>query len=1578
MTENIDEIYVENIVTVRKNGKDEEIKHKQRVTLETDPHFTHSIEFKGEFNSEDGTGKVAKPILAIDKKEDGSYLINLKKINLFKAGEKSLLNFEGLTAPIADDNSILLKMDANNSKITASTKGEELTFDITGEDGKKYVIKTSATKISVEYDGQTFDYNTKGESVIDVSFARETVEDFLNSKNKVCQTPSNINTKFPNYLIGMYGRTLKGNTQSHFGDYTLTTIDMAGDKESQPYLFVTKEKVSTTGKVEQTTYLYTDGTFKEVTEFLCQYKKEGDKQTEPCFVLSVKDKKDTMKYYPLPIELRNGKLPTHCIEAFKILKSISTFNDKGISGEAPYVMEGKGIAINAYAKDSREYAEDYVYREKPKNSKMEFEEEAVRFASADGDDGDGEGESANLNGHEEPEQPIEDVPPAGNPRNNENQTEQPSPQQTTSEDDEAEDENIESEPEEEPKEKEVKLKGFVEGLSDAAMYIGIFLAIGAMLTGFGIFATIGLGLTVGGLVGSQIADKFVWKIPIRKAKQKIEQFEEKESEEEMFEESFASKEQELDNTMEKSAQYEAAFRTLLESEIPAIRNFVEAYNEYGVGFEAFNEEPSLALVGMYEGGFERKSAMYDTITKITKTIYPEKRNELVNQFISNNFYSMPKETENKVRDLFNLENREVLKTFQNSLKNVVVNQRVAHTIYEEQKTKLGNASDGKITKIAQSSKFDSEKRTNFFKRYSPVIIRHFATDGNVSQEKIEKLTKKLSADDKSMAYESLLNAQKLIEERIKDVNTIAKVNRSLVDNIQECGRYIKIHDKIENLENVANLTKIKEETFEFVKNLTAKKYVISNTTKSAIESARTNVQAITTSNATESDLKNILVEIINLSTCSEAQNVTQKYKDIVEESVVSTGAMESIAKQYVNGTAGKLNLPSLDNPSVDSKYTLDKLAERFSSAGTIDFNAYTQSVKALSDKLSSYIPELDETLSDLDKNAGFTPTFDEKDIEKEVNKLKSYQYFKTLSEENQKKVARIYVKARQIKKAESKTAEVESAEKLYEQAINVLNLVNSKKLLNYAKNSAIHSALGVEGKSFDIKADAKKIKASISSYKNVKKIIKSLNDETKQTWILNHFDSPTTTSNLKKALIELLDSEYAEKEYDTSEKTYKEVLSEFTKDGKIDLKKASEGLQTDIDLINSRSQTSLHCLNDVLGKGFVSGEYKRRIEDIKEGRKESERFDTVYEFIAYKASKDIADEEERQRVYDQTLKNVREGVVKRKLKTEKAILKRYGINGKELKEARKNLRRTYKKKTAKKIGSAEIKLDTLKKKVSEFNGIWHNALNGNLDDQNKLRKWLGDENEELLFFKKLGLNREKMIDIVNETALIEDKDKQAIETAKSLNTLENSENVSAKIKIILKQEEEKVQTLIDGLTLPTKADRKLSLAEREHDKLEESSKIFTQEIRKIFSQDLSNEQIKEVLAEFADENIELLEALGIDAKLFKGKGKLSKKQKKLNELSIKFELQLQELKNNIREQEIKAAKEDKATADLDKKDSTKVKDNVSMLGRIIDKLFKKHKEDVAQAEEEERETSPARENEKEQLESEDTDENENE
>lgn len=1531
MTENLNNIYVDNVITIKKNGKDEVIKRKQRVTLETDEHFTHALEFKGEFKNEDGS-KVAKPILFIDKKEDGSYLINLKRTDLFKLGDKSLFDNENLTVPIsADDKGILLKMDPNNSKIIASTKGEDLTFDIQGEDGKNYLIKTSATKISVEYDGQTFEYDTKGESTFDVSFARDTVEAFLDSKNKVCQTPSNINTKFPNYLIGMYGRTLKGNTQSKFGDYTITTIDMEGDNKSQPYLFVTKEKVLASGKVEQKTYLYIDGKFKEVTDFLCQYKKEGDKQTEPCFVLSVKDKKDTMKYYPLPITLKNGKIANYCIDAFKNLKSIAKYNETGIDGEVAYVMEGSGFTINAFARDNREYAEDYVYREKPKNSTVNFADDG------DGDSGDSAGDTS---GDSSPDGAGGDSGDTGS-RNTGNVNEStPSEQnQQESQENEAEQEDDSEEEKEEPKEKEVKLKGFVEGLSNVSIYIGLFLVVGAMLTGFAILATVGFAVAVGGLVGTQVADKFVWKVPIRKAKEKIAKYEKEEVEEQLFEENFASQEQDLDKAVEHSAKFENAFKTLLESERPAIHNFVEAFNNYAVSFEGSELSPIETFIGMENGGYQRKALFNESINKINRTANPNDKNKLINQFINENFSPMPRAEEEKVRNLFKLENKQDLQDFSKALNSATINQKPVYDLQTAQAKALLNASDKKICKIAQSKKLEGAKRERFFERYSPALVRHFTTDSNFSEQKIINLTKNLSKEDKTIALEKLVFAQNKIQNDIENVSKVAKENRQAISAMQECKKVITALEEIDKLENVKSLLNIENESFDFFKKLTAKTYTVSEATDNAIENQRKEVEKY----FDESDIKNTIKSLLNLHESAEANQISTTYRILTN--AFNNRISAEVSHHYLEGTAGK-TLPDLKKATPDRQYTIDSLIAKFATdedrVAKEKLNQFKQNNKDLKANVENLVQKMQEQLYALDYSFVLMTS---EQVKAQIESLKENLYFQTLSEDTQKAMANIYLQNQYFKEMEEKTPESEKIANYFEQSVNVLNLVNSKKLINYAKNKAIQKALNVDAKSVDIIKEGKNLKSSIDTNNKITKIVEAIGNKEAAERILNEFNNKLWIIEPKETLNFLIDNEFGGKQFDSSGKNYRYVIS-CAKNPSITF-----DINECIENQNKRSKTSVHSMDDTLGAGFINGEYKRRIDDIKNNRTESERFDTIFEYLAYRASNHITNEEERLNEYNKALIRIRERVSREKLHTEKEILKKFGLDDKEIKQARKNLRRTYSKRNAKKLAEEEIKFKETTNKINEFKAIWEGALTGNTQQRLNLKKWLESERDsETKFFEKLGIDKEGIIQAYSQSiSSLEhtDKDRQSIETAKSLSEYEKNYHVIDKMNLYLSREEEKLEDKRDNLTLANPIDRKLSLTDRKLEKLSKNQTEFENKIQEILKANLTKEQLKNALSEFADDNFELLEELGVDSKYLKSDKKSSKKLKKLSELNLKFKQEIEELEKEVKKQEEKAIKEDDRKTDLDGKDSTKVKDNISFFGRIIEKLFTKHNEEIA-------------------------------
>ena len=145
--------FIENKVTLKKGEK--EFKLKQKVSL-TSIENSHEFEFVDEFPNADGSDVNVESIFSVDKRPDKSYEINITKCGIFKDSEgHSILDVIPNT-----DGTAKLEMKPESSKISLSSKGEQICFEFIGSDGKNYSITTSATSITINYDGKDYFYHT--------------------------------------------------------------------------------------------------------------------------------------------------------------------------------------------------------------------------------------------------------------------------------------------------------------------------------------------------------------------------------------------------------------------------------------------------------------------------------------------------------------------------------------------------------------------------------------------------------------------------------------------------------------------------------------------------------------------------------------------------------------------------------------------------------------------------------------------------------------------------------------------------------------------------------------------------------------------------------------------------------------------------------------------------------------------------------------------------------------------------------------------------------------------------------------------------------------------------------------------------------------------------------------------------------------------------------------------------------------------------------------------------------------------------------------------------------------------------
>lgn len=1506
------EIFVNNQVNIKQENGDNVVVF-QKVNMINEPD-AHTFEFTGEFNNEDGTDKVQESIFSVDEMIGGSYAINFNKLDIFKNDEgKTLADM----LPIVDGVATLT-MYPGEAAISMSSNGEELVFNFKGTDGKDYQIKTGSLGISVEYDGKQYNYSTNQDSAVGVNLAPKTLEAFLDKNNTIFKTPKNITKEIPSYMIGLYGSLLRGNSQQEFGDFTITSINAGDDDDSiQPYIFVTKTKEDST----TSNFLYVDGVLKKCNNFLLQYQARDGFEPSPAIVLEVSSssaKKGVLpnpKYYGIPAIINeNGKISENSKQAIELLYNIASIKENKGMGEVPFVLEGEGDAskYNFFKKDERAYSK-YTFRIKNKSVTKEADKN-----KEDSDDNSDEEE---------------------NDYQSASSTAQPF---------------VGGDEKEETK--EVNISKYVETFSSGGCFLGLALMIISVALGMAPLAIVGFGVILAGTTGVACAEFFKYEIPVRKAKQKISEYEKQEIEDAKFSENFNAQDKSLEQNQELSEEKEASLSELLHAD-SALMAFTEAYNVYGVGFEGMldGEERVNALIGF--DGYERKVAMAETLNQISKAKKPEQRTQFINQFIHQNFEALPAEKEQEVRKIFNAPNKDVFNQFVRAMNNTVSAQKTEKKVFDAQVKELAEAKDSKLIKTVCSENKNSAQRKAFFERYSNAIVRHFITSDKATEESIGKVVEKLPYEDKTVALEILNGELDKIGKAISNVTVLANDNRQKVHKAQECSRFIETVIKLDKT-NTSSYAKVKDKTRDFIVSITAKAHKPNEKDEKAVLGIIENVNAL--KNKTPVKLqKEIASQIIEILNMEKYPPVEIAYKSIIE-TAEKEGLLEAIVDHYVNNTSVGQILPDLSKVKTSKEYTLEALAEKLGNDNLKEkLRLYNESRREQIKNMNNKMGELVENLEQLDASVGFVPNIDSIEVNEELKKMKrSNTYLNELDPELQKRIAVARIKAKDIETATAKDKLSEDVIDLYGEFDKMTNLTITGRLTQLAVDKAVKSSLEIETDiaTKTLKIQAQELKTNLENYNTTLKVVDDFakdDEELKKRTenVIKVFKAADLEKDEKRLLKEAFKEEFGVEFMDPT-LTFKEVIEKLTAEGKIDPAKVKEFINDHIEEINEHTKTNLHTMDNIIGEEFIDDEYNRRKKEAEKGEAEEERYSSSIEILTKRFGLD----EEK----------IRQEVANGKTTVE-ALLKKFGIKEKEYSKYSDKIRESgYSDQAQLEIWEKEYYIENLQQQCQDFDNAWENAVCG---DSTGLKEII--ENKKYTStIKKLGIDTKSIIKILKQ-------DTTDAEKASLLDNLDQKQYVTSRSNRILKVEKDELERFKEINESPTKGDKDLFIARKRQEDFEKNRKEFFSKVNAILKKGIkeySEAQVDEAFKAFVNGDINyflahpeikcegdfdfsendpiLLSKLGIKPKQLTVKAK--KRGSNLIYIDKDFMKKSKDFENAVKEKEKQLENEEnKGSIDLNKVSEAKVKDRVSIFTKIFSNITEKHKKNPPKDKEDE-------------------------
>lgn len=1095
----------------------------------------------------------------------------------------------------------------------------------------------------------------------------------------------------------------------------------------------------------------------------------------------------------------------------------------------------------------------------------------------------------------------------------------------------------------ENKKKKISLKDKVEQMGNFSFVAGAFLMVASMVVpGVGLLlAGLGAGLMTAGIAGNVFADKFVFEAPIKNAKKKIQEYEEKETEDEEFASNFASKEAELDQARSISAEREQELANIIQNS-ESIRNFSDIYDQYGVGFEGMIEEGETrtdCLIGL--DGLELKQRMSTALKEIGDTTDPYTRSKLVNQFVGNYFENLSKEGEEIVLNIFNPENRNDLDEFTNRLTRTINAEQRENEVYQAQKDSLVGIDDARLAIVINSPKFNETKRKQLFDRYSTDIVNHFATKKELTQESVSRILRKLSPDEKGYALGKLNHAQERLDHGIKNIGNLESAKQVKLENVKDCENYIKSMVEIDN-KTINTRKEVEEQTFEYLKKYSVLSHSNSQAQKRIDEIAKA---SDTKRNATKNQqLKDALNQIHEFATF-DTTKTTNSYAKFVK-ACEDAGIGGILSAFYIEDVNSSL-IPNTSDTNPSVKYDLLHVIQNLK----LDDNF--PDIKESLDNYQKVQKENDEQVRE--QFFGMLKTFDklEKSLKlgevddikmlKQVKKLKKDSViFKHLELEDQLSIAKMQIRMSELSKItkNDRSKELDTALEIYKEFAELTDLVLSGKYQKALSDKAISESL--EGE-INITDESKNLKAKIKGYQTAREIINHYNSQADANQIIEILDTLEENDG-KTAVKKALEQTIASKMFNRQQ-TFQDIVNSLTdENGKINSAKADKILAESKKQIQNHTQTNVQSLEPVLGKKFLKHEHARKLKEVKNGKGMTERYNTEIDLLVER--------------YDIPREKLERQIATGKVTTEQLVHK--FIPKKEINKALQDLRENaYTSQDQERIIRMQSQITNLEKIFTDFSNAWNDAIQGNTE---KLSKIVNNKNNQNFITNVMGLKVKEIQKIL--------KSKDSASIGATLQNYDKKKNVLQGLDRILEQKKSKLNQVEEKYVLPTEKDRRVFNAEKKFEQVYKDNnefKIKVQAIQKMKEKGYTDAEIDEAMKafvkgdrqffiehdeikcedgfEFSDEDVQLLKRLGVDGKKLASK---RSRKKQLTAIAKKANQDLNILRANVKAVKKEAVNEEKTDTNLDKVKETQVKDNVSILGNIFKNLTRKHQRENGQ------------------------------
>ena len=1238
-------------------------------------------------------GYNGQPVISVveDENQKGVYKLRLLEAGTFFIDNKKgthLFDFNG-------KNELIL--DPNKSSITMSNRSEELRFEIEAEDEKKYVITTGAfgINIQVEDENGVSNYSYRIPNLlrneipgiepegIGVEIHPQLMEEFLNPDKKLCKFkyPSKNNEVelLPTMksspakalsvdLFASFIQTLEPGTTVDFTDsndiehkngYYVSLLPDQGelnkDGKNRPPAFITQFK---DGK--RSNYLFVNGYFRHCDNYRLMSETDEKGVTHPFIALETGASTHVFYKYELPVN-NDGTLSPEAVEILDFVRNgvfmAPPFNTPQSSTErssdnvSAYVVELPGK--DGKPEKNTFYFEKRDSRESDKIKDYDIRRLTNEIIDEDPNDPntiDEDPEEPNAiepqspTGDNTPIDPQQEQQPQPVPPGQEQQPQPESPEQRQQPDKPKEQRQaIEQETPEPPTDTTFNISQPVEAVSTTMCIIGIFLFLGAMLTG-GLSLIAGLVVFGVGFSGVLTADLYNFG-PIKRAQKRVKQYEKEEKEDKKEEEKQNENEVEADKEDEQATESENALNKQIKNEFDInavdadenqIQNrltnemnlpengFASLYEKYGI--LPTEEGQKIDALTSFDG-LEARRQMLSQLSAI-QTASPTEREQRVNDFINSNFLPMPDEDRKLLTEgegiLANTpEAQTKLNTFVSALHESVAHGERKQELLDQQTQFVSTARDSTLERFMTSSSITPEQREKRFIRYASVIARRYANDQDLTEGRISRLLSKLPENERTRCANILEDARVAITSQVSAVQQLARDNAAQTAQLSQASALVHAIEAVQKQTTFGNKNQVEADAQTYMQHSLYSAYETNSVNK--LTTLKTNATKVAGATTEEKALLDALTRLYDAES-GLRNDIGDKYGDInnilsanygnlLTDAYLHPDIVESIREFPATGKKLKVDGNAIGTNNDPINKIVDFVTARARKEGSPDaaeinllnnLNNYNQLIDQYrTAAVSHLIPAVNSTFNIPIDVAWRNTPINSVNVKKEIDALTA-KYGKAFTGLNdpsttstmsiQERIARAVLTERALN-----SSCPPNVRNVYSQLSQAIDFVLSGNFANAQVAEAIraNSAATFAGKKLG--DDQKKLQGDIAAYNATTQLLATLPAQVRNTILASYNTSLRSTAGLtpKQAMIQSIRGAFDAMDFEGKEQ-FEPLMDDLVSPQTIGRIDALLGAQRQI--LENRAQIQRSLFRQTLGRESVESVYTSTFENRAEHR----------------------------------------------------------------------------------------------------------------------------------------------------------------------------------------------------------------------------------------------------------------------------------------------------------------------------------------------------------------------------------------